>query len=78
MNKDFVIVKFTLEDDDVGIIPRCWITNDMKHCYYPNVANDARRNKLLKAGEMPDSLWPIHEISIMKSYGKFIVFLQTP
>lgn len=74
MDKKFAIVKFTQEDDDVGVIPCCWIHEDRKHCYYPNVANDVRRNKLLKGGEMPDSSWPIHEISIMKSYGKFIVF----
>lgn len=70
MSSGYAIVKFTEEDDALGIVCDKWILDEGTICLYPNVSTDERRERLLKTEAVPKEDWITCPIKILHRYGK--------
>lgn len=70
--KKFAVVSFTNENT-VEAVPSTWIILERKKCYWPSGSKTSLA-KCLKLKCNPDtqpgSDWELHDIEIIKSYGK--------
>lgn len=62
----YAIVKFTSENDQVGVVCTSWIKDNM--CYYPK--SDKEVTQALKKELIPTIHWKMCPIQVMKEYGK--------
>lgn len=69
MSKLFVIVKYTDEDDVLGIIPSNWILADEEQCYYPlAIKSNEAREKLIRNATDPDKNWALCPIKVVHKF----------
>lgn len=68
--KSFSVVNFLI-DNSVEVVPSSWITEDQKHCVFPSNKPQGLQKLQAQAGSKVDKSWPVWEITILKSYGKW-------
>lgn len=70
MVPNFAIVKFTQEDDALGIVALKWVSYDDSWTFYPNVTTNEKRDKIIRLQVEPGKEWLKCPIQIMHKYGK--------
>ena len=51
------IVKFSLEEDRVALVPQCWLSADNSHCCWPAIKSQELFKQAVEAELEPDAGW---------------------
>ncbi|KAF5277588.1 hypothetical protein FQR65_LT15933 [Abscondita terminalis] len=70
MVKKFAIVKYTEENDALGIIPLKWTSFEEDICHFPPIRSSETQEKLVRREEEPGDNWILCPIQILHKYGE--------
>jgi hypothetical protein len=72
--KTFSVVHF-LSDNSVEVVPSTWVSGDQSNCFWPKKTPKNFDTIRDDPGSIPQPSWVAHDVKVIKSYGKYYIYI---
>lgn len=69
----FAIFGESLAEEEVALIPTCWLVENKMKCWWPSFKSAPKVTKAVHERWNPDNSWSLHSIRVLAKSGKLLI-----